>query len=83
MGLWFAAGGVFPFAECSSQKLVLGLRCNGASALVLQRLAGHANLLLNCLLGAAVHGGRPVRVYEAALDDYAELMDALSSVVSW
>ena len=33
LGLWFAAGGVFPFAECSSQKLVLGLRCNGASAL--------------------------------------------------
>ena len=31
--MWFAAGGVFPFAECSSQKLVLGLRCNGASAL--------------------------------------------------
>ena len=24
---------MFPFAECSSQKLVLGLRCNGASAL--------------------------------------------------
>ena len=33
MGLWFAAGGVFHFAECSSQKLVLGLWCNGASAL--------------------------------------------------
>ncbi|APT68426.1 VP13/14 [Suid alphaherpesvirus 1] len=52
-----------------------------AFALVLQRLAGHANLLLNCLLGAAVHGGRPVRVYEAALDDYAELMDALDPLV--
>ncbi|ALO75745.1 tegument protein VP13/14 [Suid alphaherpesvirus 1] len=52
-----------------------------AFALVLQRLAGHANLLLNCLLGAAVHGGRTVRVYEAALDDYAELMDALDPLV--
>ena len=34
LGLWFAAGGVFPFAECSSQKLVLGLQCIGASALI-------------------------------------------------
>ena len=33
LGLWFAARGVFRFAECSSQKLVLGSRCNGASAL--------------------------------------------------
>ena len=31
--LWFVSQGEFPFAECSSQKLVLGLRCNGASAL--------------------------------------------------
>ena len=31
--LWFAAGGEFPFAECSSQKLVMCLRCDGASAL--------------------------------------------------
>ena len=31
--LWFVAQGEFPFAECSSQKLVLGLQCNGASAL--------------------------------------------------
>ena len=33
LGLWFAARGEFPFAGCSSQKLVLGLRCKGASAL--------------------------------------------------
>ena len=33
LGLCFAAGGVFPFAECSSQKLVLGRRCDGALAL--------------------------------------------------
>ena len=33
LGLCFAARGVFPFAECSSQKLVLGCRCDGASAL--------------------------------------------------
>ena len=31
--LWFAARGEFPFAECSSQKLVMGRRCEGASAL--------------------------------------------------
>ena len=31
--LWCAAQGEFPVAECSSQKLVLGLRCDGASAL--------------------------------------------------
>ena len=30
MGLLFAAGGDFPFAECSCQKLVLGRRCDGA-----------------------------------------------------
>ena len=29
----FAARGDFPFAECSCQKLVLGRRCDGASAL--------------------------------------------------
>ena len=31
--MWFAAGREFPFAECSSQKLVLGRRCEGTSAL--------------------------------------------------
>ena len=31
--LWCAAQGEFPFAECSSQKLVLGPRCDGTSAL--------------------------------------------------
>ena len=35
--MWFAAGREFPFAECSSQKLVLGCRCDGVSA-----LSGHA-----------------------------------------
>ena len=33
LGLWFAARGDFPFAECTFQKLVLGRRCVGASAL--------------------------------------------------
>ena len=33
LGLLFAARGDFPFAECSCQKLVLGRRCDGASAL--------------------------------------------------
>ena len=33
LGVWFAARGEFPFAECSSQKLVLGRRIDGASAL--------------------------------------------------
>ena len=31
--LWFAAQGECPFAECSSQNLALGRRCEGASAL--------------------------------------------------
>ena len=31
--LWCAAQGEFPFAECSSQKLVLICHCDGASAL--------------------------------------------------
>ena len=31
--LWFAARGEFPFAGCSSKKLVLGRQCDGASAL--------------------------------------------------
>ena len=30
LGLWFAARGEFPFAECSCQKIVWGLRCDGA-----------------------------------------------------
>ena len=33
LGLWFAARGDFRFAECSCQKLVLGVPCDGASAL--------------------------------------------------
>ena len=33
LGLWFAARGEFPFAGCSSKKLVLGRRCEGTSAL--------------------------------------------------
>ena len=33
LGLWFAARGDFPFAECSCQKFVWGRRCDGASAL--------------------------------------------------
>ena len=31
--LWWAAQGEFLFAECSTQKLILGNRCDGASAL--------------------------------------------------
>ena len=33
LGLWFAARGEFPFAECGCQKLVWGRRCDWASAL--------------------------------------------------
>ena len=33
LGLWFAARGEFPFAECICQKLVWGRRCDGASVL--------------------------------------------------
>ena len=33
LGLWIAARGDFRFAECSCQKLVLGVPCDGASAL--------------------------------------------------
>ena len=33
LGLCFAARGEFPFAGCSSKKLVLGRRCEGTSAL--------------------------------------------------
>ena len=34
LGLLLAARGDFPFAQCSRQKLVLGRRCDGASALI-------------------------------------------------
>ena len=34
LGVWFAAQGEFPFAECSSQKLFLGRSCHGSSALI-------------------------------------------------
>ena len=33
LGLWFAALGEFPFAGCSSKKLVLGCHCDRTSAL--------------------------------------------------
>ena len=38
--LWFAAQGECPFAECSSQNLALGRRCEGASALCGQAGSG-------------------------------------------
>ena len=31
LGLWFAARGEFPFAGCSCQKFLWGLRCEGVS----------------------------------------------------
>ena len=40
LGVWFAAQGEFPFAECSSQKLFLGLRCHGSSALICRAGSG-------------------------------------------
>ena len=45
LGLLFAARGDFPFAECTFQKLVLGRRCIGASA-----VSGRAGS--GCMAGA-------------------------------
>ena len=42
LGLLLAARGDFPFAQCSRQKLILGLRCDGASAL--SGLAGRGGM---------------------------------------
>ena len=42
LGLWFAALGEFPFAGCSSKKLVLGRRCDRTSAL--SRRAGSGGM---------------------------------------
>ena len=50
--LWFAARGVFPFAECSCQKLVLGRRCDWTSALC--RRAGSRGMAGNCAHEAIV-----------------------------
>ena len=52
LGLWFAARGVFPFAECSCQKLVLGRRCDWTSALC--RRAGSRGMAGNCAHEAIV-----------------------------
>ena len=46
LGLWFAARGEFPFAECSCQKLVWGVPCDGASAL--SGLAGSGGMAGDC-----------------------------------
>ena len=52
LGLWFAARGVFPFAECSCQKLVWGRRCDWTSALC--RRAGSRGMAGNCAHEAIV-----------------------------
>ena len=52
LGVWFAARGEFPFAECSCQKLVLGRRCDWTSALC--RRAGSRGMAGNCAHEAIV-----------------------------
>ena len=52
LGLWFAARGEFPFAECSCQKFVWGVPCDGASALC--RRAGSRGMAGNCAHEAIV-----------------------------
>ena len=52
LGLWFAARGVFPFAECSCQKLVLGRWCDWTSALC--RRDGSRGMAGNCAHEAIV-----------------------------
>ena len=50
LGVWFAARGEFPFAECSSQKLVLGRSCHGSSALRPRRTDGPKQSSGSCIL---------------------------------
>ncbi|AVT50663.1 tegument protein VP13/14 [Cervid alphaherpesvirus 1] len=49
--------------------------------LIAQRLLGGLNLLLNCLAGAAVYGGRRVAVREGTLARYSLLADAALPLV--
>ncbi|AVT50733.1 tegument protein VP13/14 [Cervid alphaherpesvirus 2] len=49
--------------------------------LIAQRLLGSLNLLLNCLAGAAVYGGRRVAVREGTLERYSLLADAALPLV--
>ncbi|APO15869.1 tegument protein [Bubaline alphaherpesvirus 1] len=49
--------------------------------LIAQRLMGSLNLLLNCVAGAAVYGGRRVTVREGTLARYSLLADAALPLV--
>ncbi|QQL08725.1 tegument protein VP13/14 [Canid alphaherpesvirus 1] len=50
--------------------------------LIIQRLAGHLNLLLLNLAGAAIYGGRKVLIHESTLPRYVLLMDILSPLIN-
>ncbi|QPI70123.1 tegument protein VP13/14 [Equid herpesvirus 6] len=50
-------------------------------ALTLQRWAGHLNLLLNCLSGAAIHGGRRVAIHEQTLPRYSLMADVMAPLL--
>ncbi|AIL02930.1 tegument protein VP13/14 [Equid alphaherpesvirus 3] len=50
-------------------------------SLLLQRWAGHLNLLLNCLSGAAIHGGRRVAIHEQTLPRYSLMADVMAPLL--
>ncbi|QBN85166.1 tegument protein VP13/14-like protein [Phocid alphaherpesvirus 1] len=49
---------------------------------IIQRLAGHLNLLLLNLSGAAIYGGQRVLIHESTLPRYILLMDILSPLIN-
>ncbi|AUS94666.1 tegument protein VP13/14 [Equid alphaherpesvirus 8] len=49
--------------------------------LILQRLAGHLNFLLNCLAGAALYGGQKINIHSLTLPRYSLLADVMTPMI--
>ncbi|ASW27060.1 tegument protein VP13/14-2 [Beluga whale alphaherpesvirus 1] len=66
------------FAVAVDQTPHVAMSAYTAVALIVQRLAGHVNMVFCCLAGSAVYGGQRCEVWAAAVARYAALADALA-----
>nr|AMB16055.1 tegument protein VP13/14 [Equid alphaherpesvirus 4]AMB16213.1 tegument protein VP13/14 [Equid alphaherpesvirus 4] len=49
--------------------------------LIIQRLAGHMNFLLNCMAGAALYGGSKIAIHSLTLPRYSLLADVMAPML--
>ncbi|AII80707.1 tegument protein EUL47 [Equid alphaherpesvirus 1] len=66
-------------ADGGSKETVTGVFLG--VGLILQRLAGHLNFLLNCLAGAALYGGQKINIHSLTLPRYSLLADVMAPML--